>query len=369
MPFSDLLRDVDVARSRKSSSTATRSLTLTDGRPCAPRRRPTTSRRTRPSCRAREEGRAHRRAAGSEQTAYSYGALLLGLGVHRVSGRSRCIASPPDGFRRSRARRARPIQEVHRHVRRRRRRGRSQGGGEGNRRFPARARPLCRDRRPDPEGRAAGRASRHRQDAAGAIDRRRSQGAVPVRQRLGLRRDVRRRRRLAHPQAVQATRAATRPASSSSTSSTPSAAAAAATRSATRSASRRSTSCSSRWTASRRTRASSSSRRPTGRTSSIPRCSRPGRFDRQVTVGAPDLKGREQILRIHARKVALDAGRGPAADRARHARLLRAPTSRTSSTRRRCSRCARGRQHGRRSRSRSGARQGADGRRAAIAAR
>jgi cell division protease FtsH len=33
---------------------------------------------------------------------------------------------------------------------------------------------------------------------------------------------------------------------------------------------------------------------------------RPGRFDRQVTVGAPDLKGREQILQIHARKVALD---------------------------------------------------------------
>jgi cell division protease FtsH len=33
---------------------------------------------------------------------------------------------------------------------------------------------------------------------------------------------------------------------------------------------------------------------------------RPGRFDRQVTVGAPDLNGREQILRIHTRKVALD---------------------------------------------------------------
>jgi cell division protease FtsH len=32
---------------------------------------------------------------------------------------------------------------------------------------------------------------------------------------------------------------------------------------------------------------------------------RPGRFDRQVTVGNPDLKGREQILRVHARKVAL----------------------------------------------------------------
>jgi cell division protease FtsH len=34
---------------------------------------------------------------------------------------------------------------------------------------------------------------------------------------------------------------------------------------------------------------------------------RPGRFDRQVTVGAPDLKGREQILKIHTRKIALDA--------------------------------------------------------------
>jgi len=34
---------------------------------------------------------------------------------------------------------------------------------------------------------------------------------------------------------------------------------------------------------------------------------RPGRFDRQITVGAPDLKGREQILGIHTRKVVLDA--------------------------------------------------------------
>jgi cell division protease FtsH len=35
---------------------------------------------------------------------------------------------------------------------------------------------------------------------------------------------------------------------------------------------------------------------------------RPGRFDRQVTVGAPDLRGREQILQIHARRVALGSG-------------------------------------------------------------
>src|SRR4051794_2824143 len=35
---------------------------------------------------------------------------------------------------------------------------------------------------------------------------------------------------------------------------------------------------------------------------------RPGRFDRQVTVGAPDVKGREQILKIHARKVQVGVG-------------------------------------------------------------
>src|SRR6185295_16853831 len=33
---------------------------------------------------------------------------------------------------------------------------------------------------------------------------------------------------------------------------------------------------------------------------------RPGRFDRQVTVGNPDLKGREQILHVHARSVKLE---------------------------------------------------------------
>ena len=33
---------------------------------------------------------------------------------------------------------------------------------------------------------------------------------------------------------------------------------------------------------------------------------RPGRFDRQVTVNLPDAAGREQILRVHARKVKLD---------------------------------------------------------------
>ena len=32
---------------------------------------------------------------------------------------------------------------------------------------------------------------------------------------------------------------------------------------------------------------------------------RPGRFDRQVVVGLPDLRGREQILKVHMRKVPL----------------------------------------------------------------
>ena len=35
---------------------------------------------------------------------------------------------------------------------------------------------------------------------------------------------------------------------------------------------------------------------------------RPGRFDRQITVGYPDVKGREEILRVHARNKPLAAG-------------------------------------------------------------
>jgi cell division protease FtsH len=35
---------------------------------------------------------------------------------------------------------------------------------------------------------------------------------------------------------------------------------------------------------------------------------RPGRFDRQVTVSNPDLKGREAILRVHTRKISVEAG-------------------------------------------------------------
>ena len=35
---------------------------------------------------------------------------------------------------------------------------------------------------------------------------------------------------------------------------------------------------------------------------------RPGRFDRQVVVGYPDVRGREGILKVHTRKIPLDEG-------------------------------------------------------------
>ena len=84
-----------------------------------------------------------------------------------------------------------------------RRRRRSQGRAVGDRGVPARTGPVWRHRRPHPQGRAACRPSGHGQDAARALDCGRSGRAVPVRERLGLRRDVRRRRRLSRAQALQ----------------------------------------------------------------------------------------------------------------------------------------------------------------------
>ena len=64
---------------------------------------------------------------------------------------------------------------------------------------------------------------------------------------------------------------------------------------------------------------------------------RPGRFDRQVTVGQPGHQG----TRGDPARARPEGGHrsrsGPAIHRARHAGLLRAPTSPTSSTKRRCS--------------------------------
>ena len=91
-----------------------------------------------------------------------------------------------------------------RHVRRRRRRRRGQAGSAGDRRIPARPRKVPAPRRTDSARRAAGRPSRHRQDADRARGRGRSQRAVLHHLGFRLRRDVRRRRRSPRPRHVRA---------------------------------------------------------------------------------------------------------------------------------------------------------------------
>jgi cell division protease FtsH len=81
--------------------------------------------------------------------------------------------------------------------------------------------------------------------------------------------------------------------------------AARASAAATTSASRPSTSSWSRWTASKPTTGViviAATNRPDVLD---PALLRPGRFDRQVVVGLPDIRGREQILKVHMRKVPL----------------------------------------------------------------
>ena len=93
---------------------------------------------------------------------------------------------------------------------------------------------------------------------------------------------------------------------------------------------------------------------------------RPGRFDRQVVVPRPDVKGREEILQVHARRIPLGAGRRPQGPRARHARLLR---RRPGQPRQRggAARGAPGQEDRRDDRLRERQGQGPDGRRAPLA--
>ena len=111
-------------------------------------------------------------------------------------------ALPPDG-RRGRRRdvvRPEPRENLFRRrregeLRRRRRRRRSEGRAQGNRRVPAEPQEVHQPWRPDSQGRAAGGSARNRQDAAGARRGRRGPRAVLQPERIGVRRDVRRRGR------------------------------------------------------------------------------------------------------------------------------------------------------------------------------
>ena len=157
-----------------------------------------------------------------------------------------------------------------------------------------------------PRGALLGRPSRHRQDAARARHRRRSQRAVLHHLRLRLRRDVRGRGRSAACATCSIRPRRTRPASSSSTRSTRSAAIAApAWAAAMTSASRRLNQLlveMDGFEANEGIIFIAATNRPDVLD---PALLRPGRFDRQVVVPRPDIIGREKILKVHVRKVPL----------------------------------------------------------------
>ena len=90
------------------------------------------------------------------------------------------------------------------HVQGRRGRRRGRRGTARDQGVPREPQEVPGARRAHPEGRAAVRAARHRQDAAGARSRGRGGRAVLLDLRLRLRRDVRRRRRLARARPVRA---------------------------------------------------------------------------------------------------------------------------------------------------------------------
>ena len=80
----------------------------------------------------------------------------------------------------------------------------AQGRGRGDHRLPQGPEEVHQARRPHPQGRADDGPAGHRQDAAGARHRRRGGRAVLQHLRLGLRRDVRRRRRQPRARPVRA---------------------------------------------------------------------------------------------------------------------------------------------------------------------
>ena len=142
----------------------------------------------------------HREAARRQRAVVRVAARLLAA-VHRADRRVDLPVAADAGRRRQGdglwqvARQDADRGAWPRDVRGRRRRRRGQAGSAGDRRIPARSRKISAARRTDSARRAVGRSSRHRQDADRARGRRRSQRAVLHDFGLGLRRDVRRRRR------------------------------------------------------------------------------------------------------------------------------------------------------------------------------
>ena len=191
----------------------------------------------------------------------------------------------------------------------------------------------------DPEGRAAGRAAGHGQDAARASRRRRGRRAVLLHERLRVRRDDRRRRRRrVRDLFEQAPRRRRRP-SSSSTSWTPSAARRGGSSSVGGHDEREQTLNQilvemDGFDAREAVIVLAATNRPDVLD---PALLRPGRFDRRVVVQRPDQVGpRGDPEGPHPRR---PAGAGRRSGRVRRARrrAWSAPTSATSSTRRPCS--------------------------------
>ena len=166
--------------------------------------------RSEPDPEALRQGRVDHRASAAERRAVVRVAAGLVAAVHRADRRVDIPVAADAGRRRQGARlRQVARQAPHRgawprHLRGRRRRRRGQAGPAGDRRVPARSRKVPAARRQDSARRAAGRPARHRQDADRARRRRRGQRAVLHHFGLRLRRDVRRRRRLARARHVRA---------------------------------------------------------------------------------------------------------------------------------------------------------------------
>jgi hypothetical protein len=215
----------------------------------------------------------------------------------------------------------RPVHQGH-PLRGRRGRGRGQGEPGGGRGLSAQSEKVHGHRRGHAEGRAARRPSGHRQDHAGQGRGRRGERAVLLHVRLGIRGDVRRRRRVQGARPVQA--------------------------------GQKKAPCIvfideiDAIGEKRGAQLGGNDEREqtlnqlltemdgfddnsgviilaaTNRPESLdPALLRPGRFDRRVPVELPDLKGREEILKVHAKKDPPGRRRGLARHRPHGLRRLR----------------------------------------------